>query len=261
MRLVFYVVVGITCGILLPARHVTADNRVLVIGIDGAGGSFLNNANTPTIDSLIANGAVRYNFLNEGALVPNPPSGYGASGVNWSTITTGASAAHHGVVDNSFARQPVRSVSAFLQVCQGPRSRQATPRRSSIGSQSTRLILANQYANLEQQFLARIRRCERRRSICSTVATRTRSSYTSTRSMRRATPIGWGSLQYNVATAKRRYAHRRTSSSALNARPGVVAGTENWLVIITADHGGQGTGHRRQPGPDQLGSAIRHQRQ
>jgi hypothetical protein len=36
--------------------------------------------------------------------------------------------------------------------------------------------------------------------------------------------------------------------SALNARPGVVAGTENWLVMITADHGGQGTGHHAGQG-------------
>ena len=72
-------------------------------GIDGAGGRFLRDANTPNIDSLIARGGVRYDFLNEGALTPNPPEGFGASGVNWSTILTGASAAHHGVIDNSFA--------------------------------------------------------------------------------------------------------------------------------------------------------------
>jgi hypothetical protein len=85
----------IAAFVLLAAAAVplaVADNRVLVIGIDGAGGSFLNNANTPAIDTLIAGGGVRYNFLNEGALVPNPPSGYCASGVNWSTIVTGAAA-------------------------------------------------------------------------------------------------------------------------------------------------------------------------
>ena len=44
-----------------------ADNRVLVIGIDGAGGGFLENANTPYIDALISDGGVRYDFLNEAA--------------------------------------------------------------------------------------------------------------------------------------------------------------------------------------------------
>jgi hypothetical protein len=95
---------SIACGcVLFPARTVAADNRVLIIGIDGAGGSYLQNANTPYIDELAAKGGVRYDFLNEGALVANPPSGYGASGVNWSTILTGMAAAHHGVTDNSFA--------------------------------------------------------------------------------------------------------------------------------------------------------------
>ena len=28
-----------------------------------------------------------------------------------------------------------------------------------------------------------------------------------------------------------------------NARPGVVSGSEDWLVLITADHGGEGTSH------------------
>src|SRR5688572_25774570 len=89
--------------VLVPALVAGADNRVLVIGIDGAGGSFLRDANTPFIDALASKGGVSYRFLNEGALVPNPPSGYGASGVNWSTITTGASAAHHGVTESSFS--------------------------------------------------------------------------------------------------------------------------------------------------------------
>src|SRR5262249_33418432 len=80
-----------------------ADHRVLIVGIDGAGGDYLKNATKPNLDNLIAHGAVRYDFLNEGALVPNPPGGFGASGVNWSTILTGATAAEHGVVDNSFA--------------------------------------------------------------------------------------------------------------------------------------------------------------
>jgi hypothetical protein len=246
MRLVFYVVASVTCGIILPARHVTADNRVLVIGIDGAGGSFLNNANTPTIDSLIANGAVRYNFLNEGALVPNPPSGYGASGVNWSTITTGASAAHHGVVDNSFAGSRYDLYPHFFKYV---KEHDVSKHTASIVNWDpiNTLILANQYADLEQQFPG------------SDTSVRTAT----VNLLNNGDPdviflhfdqvdaaghnYGWGSLQYNLAI-------QNVDSlignliSALNARPGVVAGTENWLVIITADHGGQGTGHHAGQG-------------
>ena len=93
----------IVCCALALGTTASADNRVLVIGIDGAGGGFLNAANTPNIDALVANGAARFDYLNEGGMVPNPPSGYGVSGPNWSTILTGASVAHHGVVDNTFS--------------------------------------------------------------------------------------------------------------------------------------------------------------
>jgi hypothetical protein len=36
--------------------------------------------------------------------------------------------------------------------------------------------------------------------------------------------------------------------STINGRPGVVRGDEDWLVIITADHGGLGTGHNAGQG-------------
>jgi len=88
MRLVICALIVFPLSGMVPGRLLLADNRVLVIGIDGAGGSFLNAANAPAIDALIAGGGVRYDFLNEGALVPSPPSGYGASGVNWSTPGT-----------------------------------------------------------------------------------------------------------------------------------------------------------------------------
>ena len=86
----------------LLAVQCRANNRVLMIGVDGAGGSYTQTATTPNIDALSANGAVRYDFLNEGALIENPPEAYGASGVNWTTMNTGASAASHGVSDNGF---------------------------------------------------------------------------------------------------------------------------------------------------------------
>jgi hypothetical protein len=37
--------------------------------------------------------------------------------------------------------------------------------------------------------------------------------------------------------------------SAINARPGVISGIEDWLVIVMADHGGLGLGHDASQGP------------
>ncbi len=241
MRHVVYALIGLVCGDVVSARMAAADNRVLVIGIDGAGGSFLNNAITPNIDVLIANGAVRYDFLNEGALVPNPPSGFGASGVNWSTITTGASAAHHGVIDNSFAGSRYDLYPHFFKYITDA---DPTKYRASIVNWEpiNTQILANQYASLEQQFPG------------SDTGVRTATVNLLNTGNPHAIFLhfdqvdgaghtyGWGSLQYNVAL-QNVDGLIGNIMSAVNARPGVVAGTENWLVLITADHGGQGTGH------------------
>jgi hypothetical protein len=133
----------------LPAF--AADPRVLVIGIDGAGGRYLPAADTPHIDALIENGTARYDFYNEGGLVENPPPGYGASGVNWSTIVTGASAAHHGVIDNSFAGSKFNNHPHFFKYIKDHNSdlyRASMVSWEPINSQ----ILADQFASLERQF-------------------------------------------------------------------------------------------------------------
>jgi hypothetical protein len=246
MRQVVFASMVLICASGVAASIAAADNRVLVIGIDGAGGSFLNNANTPAIDALIANGAVRYDFLNEGALVPNPPSGYGASGVNWSTIATGASAEHHGVIDNSFAGSRFNLYPHFFKHVKNFDPANYTASIVNWEPINTH-ILANQYANLEQQFPG------------SDTSVRTAT----VNLLNSGDPdaiflhfdqvdgaghtFGWGSPQF-YSSLQNVDSLIGNIMSAVNARPGVVAGTENWLVIITADHGGQGTTHHAGQG-------------
>ena len=240
MRSATYAFTLLVLGISLAARAAAADNRVLVIGIDGAGGSFLNTASTPAIDALIAAGGVRYDYLNEGALVPNPPSGYGASGVNWSTITTGASAAHHGVIDNSFAGSKFNLYPHFFQRIKAHDPTKFTAsivNWEPINSQ----ILPNQYANLEQNFPSDT-------SVRNATVSLLNSGDPDAVFLHfdqvdgAGHASGWGSSQYYAAIQN---VDSLISSimTALNARPGVAGGTENWLVLISADHGGQGTSH------------------
>ncbi len=68
-------------------------NRVLIIGLDGARPDAIQLANTPTIDALVANGTYSWDALNEGTT---------SSGPGWSNILTGVWQDKHGVVDNSF---------------------------------------------------------------------------------------------------------------------------------------------------------------
>jgi hypothetical protein len=232
----------------MPAR---ADNRVLVIGIDGAGGRFLRDANTPNIDALIAGGSVRYDFLNEGALVSNPPGGYGASGANWSTIATGASAMHHGVQDNSFSGSRFNTYPHFFKYI---KDHDPSLYTASIVAWEpiNGQILANQYADLERHF-------PNQSSANQDALVRDATIELLSRSDPNAIFLhfdqvdaaghgnGWGTLPYYAAlqTVDR---HIGDIMTAVNARPGVLAGNEDWLVIITADHGGQGTGHDASQG-------------
>ncbi|HEX2473717.1 MAG TPA: alkaline phosphatase family protein [Lacipirellulaceae bacterium] len=241
----------LACMVLGVPHVVRADNRVLVIGIDGAGGRYLRDANTPNIDALIANGSVRYDFLNEGALVANPPAGYGASGANWSTILTGASAAHHGVRDNSFSGSRFNVYPHFFKYVKNHDPARYTASIVSwepINAQ----ILANQYANLERHF-------SNLPSVSLDAMVRDATIDLVSRGDPDAIFLhfdqvdaaghgnGWGTLLYYAAiqTVDR---HIGDIMAAVNARPGVAAGNEDWLVIITADHGGLETGHDASQG-------------
>jgi hypothetical protein len=233
---------------MLPARE---DNRVLVIGIDGAGGRFLRDGNTPSIDELISNGSVRYDFLNEGALTTNPPPGYGASGVNWSTIATGASAAHHSVLDNSFSGNQFNTYPHFFKYIEDHNAGLYTASIVSwepINGQ----ILANQYADLERQFPNFPSASQDAFVRDATIELLSRGDPDAIflhfdQVDAAGHSNGWASLPYYAAiqTVDR---HIGDIMTVLNQRPGVTAGNENWLVIITADHGGQGTGHDASQG-------------
>jgi len=68
--------------------------KVLIIGIDGCRADALELANTPTIDNLIANGVYSPDALNDDITI---------SGPGWSAILCGVWSDKHLSVDNSFA--------------------------------------------------------------------------------------------------------------------------------------------------------------
>jgi len=246
----FEFAVAVIIGLICLAAF-AKEPKVLVIGIDGAGGRYLPAANTPHIDALVANGTARFDFLNEGGLVENPPSGYGASGVNWSTIVTGASAEHHGVTDNSFAGSKFNSYPHFFKYV---RERDPNSYRASIVSWEpiNSSILANPFASLERQFPG-LTSAEQDAQVRSATI----------ELMQRADPdavflhfdqvdaaghaSGWGSPQFNSALATVD-GYIGDIMATVSARPGTVSGAEDWLVIITADHGGLGLGHDASQG-------------
>ncbi|WP_442484958.1 alkaline phosphatase family protein [Aeoliella sp. SH292] len=223
-----------------------ADNRVLVIGIDGAGGQYMNLDELPHLAALAANGAARLDFQNEGALTPNPPSGYGASGVNWSTILTGVGAATHGVSDNTFASSQFTTWPSMFRYV-----RQAMPTASTASishwSPINTSIISSTDLDLE---ISGVSDQAVRDHAVDLLATGDptamflhfddvdHAGHTS----------GWQSAAYNTALAN---VDLKIGDivAAMNARPGAINGTENWLVLVTSDHGGEGTSHFAAQGP------------
>jgi predicted AlkP superfamily pyrophosphatase or phosphodiesterase len=67
--------------------------HVIVIGVDGLSPDGIQKANTPVIDSMIANGSVKWNVRT--VLTT-------ASSQNWMSMISGAGPEQHGVIDNDW---------------------------------------------------------------------------------------------------------------------------------------------------------------
>ncbi|MBX3241872.1 MAG: alkaline phosphatase family protein [Chitinophagaceae bacterium] len=69
--------------------------HVIVIGVDGLSPDGIRNANTPVMDDMIANGAVKWNVRT--VLTT-------ASSQNWASMIMGAGPEVHGIIDNDWER-------------------------------------------------------------------------------------------------------------------------------------------------------------
>ncbi len=76
--------------------------HVLVVGVDGLLVSGLREASTPVLDGLIAEGAVTYDAFAGGELGTTTEQAT-FSGPGWSSILTGVWVDKHGVTDNGFS--------------------------------------------------------------------------------------------------------------------------------------------------------------
>ena len=78
------------------------NKHVLVIGIDGLRPDCLKKAKTPAMDDLIAHGIVTYNAY-AGGEIDTPTQQATSSGPGWSSILTGVWANKHNVPNNDFS--------------------------------------------------------------------------------------------------------------------------------------------------------------
>ena len=91
--------------------------KVLLVGIDGVRPDVLAEVSTPVMDSLAANG-----WYTPGARTTTPS----VSGPSWSSMLTGVWPAKHGVVDNSFGGRRYAEYPDFLTLVERERPDLAT---------------------------------------------------------------------------------------------------------------------------------------
>ncbi|MCA9261639.1 MAG: alkaline phosphatase family protein [Planctomycetales bacterium] len=232
--------------LLSPVADARANPRVLVIGMDGVGGNYLPAATTPNLDLLLQKGGGSFSFFNEGALATSPPAGYGASGVNWSTIVTGASAAHHGVQDNSFSGSRYDAYPHFFKYL-----KDQTPDLycASIVNWApiNDEILPAPYADLE---IGGVSDDAVRDAAVQLLSTGDPDAIFLhfDQGDHAGHASGWGSGEYLQAIAN---IDRLIGDvvAAAESRPGAATGDEDWLILVTADHGGTGYSHFASQGP------------
>ncbi len=86
----FFIFIGLFTARICRAQQT---KKVLIIGIDGCRPDALQAANTPNMDALLTNAVYSFFARNNDITI---------SGPGWSAMLTGVWSAKHGVVDNSF---------------------------------------------------------------------------------------------------------------------------------------------------------------
>ena len=100
MRRFFFLVLVLACACGSDGG-VSKTKHVLVIGIDGLRSDALQQVSTPAIDALIAEGTVTYDAF-AGGVLGTPTEQMTWSGAGWGSILTGVWVDKHGVEFNTF---------------------------------------------------------------------------------------------------------------------------------------------------------------
>lgn len=234
---------GSHCGIA-PANEPA--RKVLFIGIDGCRPDAMAAAETPHLDRLIRNGA----FSTNTAILGLRDTGSDTvSGPGWSSIFTGVWADKHGVKDNKFdGKNYVRYPHLFSLLRQGrPEAITASfcdwkPIAEQIVSDATVSYCPDQELKGADAWVA-----------ADADLTKLAAKY-----LQEANPdivcVYLGQVDetghaqgFHPSVPAYRKAietvdeHVGTLLHSIETRPS--ASAEEWLVIVTTDHGGQGTGH------------------
>ncbi|MBX3257209.1 MAG: alkaline phosphatase family protein [Chitinophagaceae bacterium] len=210
--------------------------HIIVIGVDGLSPDGIKNAETPVIDNMIRNGAVKWNVRT--VLTT-------ASSQNWASMIMGAGPEAHGIIDNDWERDnhtlpPIVAGDEGIFPTIFGRIREARP-NAEIGTvyhwKGFGRLFEKKAVNYDKNF-----------------STEDATAADFTKYIREKKPT-FGFVHFDhVDHAGHHDGHGTPAYYAAVAKTDSLVGeilksikdagmSENTLVIITADHGGLGKGH------------------
>ena len=228
---------------LLPAQDPGAQ-RVLVIGIDGVRPDALAVAQTPNLDRLVRAGA----FADTTQILGTRYSKSNTiSGPGWSSILTGVWADKHGVHDNEFKGKNYKQFPHFFQRLKDQFPQARTASFVDWSPIDEHIVTA---ADLKKNYLSANlgEYIEHDAEIARDASLHLKDGDP------HATMVYFGSVDetgHRVGfhpsvkpyVAAIEVVDRQVVQllAAIDSRPG--RARENWLVLVSTDHGGKGTGH------------------
>jgi hypothetical protein len=219
-------------ALLVNVAQASQKRKVLIIGMDGVRTDALQQANTPNIDNLIAGGFYTYESWHEGITV---------SGPSWSTIMTGVEYQKHGVTSNSYSGSQYNTYPYFPT-----RAKSCLPNLYAVQIVQWAPMSDNVYNDGWDQKI----------KVCDGCGANTVSAAQTQLANPNLDVLfvyfdecdltghssGFSVTNPAYITAIQTVdGHIGTVIAALKARPDYA--NEDWVVLLTTDHGGIGTGH------------------
>ncbi len=252
--------IATSCSVVSPARisQEPRSRHVLVMGLDGVRPDALRAARTPRLDALAQGGTVSWDSIAGGGAASGDVTQQAtSSGPGWSSVLTGVWANKHGVRDNSFEGHDLETFPhAFVRI------RDALP--------DAYLASIVHWAPINEQLL---RPYPGAASFLAETETDAAVVAIAVEQLRAFTPDVLFLHFDDVDHAG--HAHGYSSSvpeylaaieqvdrqlgqvlEALAHRP--ERSQEDWLILLTTDHGGSGTGHGGQSADERRIWVIAH---
>ncbi len=220
------------------------NHRVLLIGIDGVRSDAMQAADTPAMDALIATGAVSYDAF-AGGIPGTATQQVTSSGTGWSSILTGTWTNKHGVTSNDFSGDNYEDYPHFFR------------RIKEVNSAACTASIV-QWSPIDTYIVGPVDTFTDHRATAGggqSVADQA-SAYLAGNNpdvlmlhFDDVDHAGHGS-GYSATNSTYLAAIEKVDDQigevmeALEERPNFAV--EDWLIIITTDHGGLGTGHGGQ---------------